>query len=147
MATGARNYTACINHNPRTRYPLLRVDSLCIIQDDPEDVTLEISRKPSVYRNATVTIAASRAKNVFESLLRDRPSPDVIFQLPCLPPGEEMGLIQLFPNASGGEEEEPLDCRGLALQECLLSTRILDYGTCQVRWMCKGAEEGDYYPL
>src|SRR5271163_1886085 len=49
-----------------TREPgirLLWIDSLCIIQDNAEDIAFEISQMTSIYSNATVTIAASRAKS------------------------------------------------------------------------------------
>lgn len=97
---------------------------------------------PSIYSNATVTIAASRAKSTTEGFLHNRPSPDAIFELPCLCPGREIGSINLFPDPLGEEEGEPLDKRGWALQERLLSTRVLEYWTPQLLWICKGARVG-----
>jgi hypothetical protein len=87
---------------------------------------------PSIYSNATVTIAASRAKSTTDGFLHKRLSPEAILELPCLYPGREMGPINLFPDPLGEEEEEPLDKRGWALQERLLSTRVLEYGTRQL---------------
>jgi hypothetical protein len=121
---------------------LLWIDSLCIIQDDAEDIAFEISQMPSIYNSATVTIAASRAKSTSEGFLHKRSSPEAIFELPCLLPGGEMGSIDIFPDHLGEEEEgEPLDNRGWALHEHLLSTRELEYGTRQLLWICKGTRE------
>ncbi|KAH0565009.1 hypothetical protein GP486_001607, partial [Trichoglossum hirsutum] len=40
------------------------VDSICIIQDDANDKAVEIAQMPHIYRNSTVTVAASRAATV-----------------------------------------------------------------------------------
>lgn len=45
------------------------IDSLCILQDSPEDNAVEIYRMPEVYNQATVTIAASRSSDVRQSFI------------------------------------------------------------------------------
>jgi hypothetical protein len=51
----------------------LWVDILCIIQDDPVDVTGEINMMPQVYKEAYVTISAECAKNCPDGFLDERP--------------------------------------------------------------------------
>jgi hypothetical protein len=63
------------------------IDSLCIIQDDIHDKTVELAQMPLVYNQATVTIVASRAIRVQEGFLLPRSSisgqsPQVLFRLP-----------------------------------------------------------------
>jgi hypothetical protein len=41
----------------------LWIDALCIIQDSPEDKRREMAYMGMIYKNATVTIAAARAKS------------------------------------------------------------------------------------
>jgi hypothetical protein len=63
----------------------LWVDSLCIIQDDPEDVATEISRMSEYYENAFVCISAAVAASCNEGFLQTRhgnPYLDGPFQLP-----------------------------------------------------------------
>ncbi|KAF4836161.1 hypothetical protein CGCSCA4_v012355 [Colletotrichum siamense] len=48
------------------------VDSLCIIQDDPDDWAKEASQMASIYRNAYITIAVTSAAGGEEGFLYDR---------------------------------------------------------------------------
>lgn len=48
------------------------VDSLCIYQDDAEDMAIEIGSMADIYQNSSVTIVASRAKCVDEGFLQPR---------------------------------------------------------------------------
>lgn len=48
------------------------IDCLCIIQDDPEDLTRELATMPSIYQYATVTVAASSAGHVRDGFLQQR---------------------------------------------------------------------------
>jgi hypothetical protein len=49
----------------------LWIDALCIIQDDPADKRREMAYMGQIYKNATVTIAAARAKSVHEGFLNN----------------------------------------------------------------------------
>jgi hypothetical protein len=79
------------------------IDSLCIVQDDPEEISTEIAQMPEIYSSAAVTILASRASNVQRGFLQNRQitnSPDLVFELPyrCLT-GELGSVIASFPPA------------------------------------------------
>ncbi|KAG0651522.1 hypothetical protein D0Z07_1959 [Hyphodiscus hymeniophilus] len=120
---------------------LLWIDSLCIVQDDDDDKASEITSMPLIYSQATVTIAASRARNVQEGFLQDRPlmgleTADTVFELPFQDSSGnyEIGSVILLPPTD--EVIEPLDHRGWSMQERFLSRRILEYGTHQTRWTC-----------
>ena len=52
--------------------PYLWIDSLCVTQDSQEDWAIESSRMADVYRNATLTVAASSATDPNPSLYSDR---------------------------------------------------------------------------
>ncbi|KAJ6783804.1 hypothetical protein PWT90_02920 [Aphanocladium album] len=49
----------------------LWIDSLCIVQDDPQDWQLESSRMAAIYQGAYVVISASGAKGACEGLYSD----------------------------------------------------------------------------
>lgn len=50
----------------------LWVDSLCIIQDDPQDLTREIANMANIFKCAFVTISAASAPRVDRGFLEDR---------------------------------------------------------------------------
>lgn len=91
-----------------------------------------------VYFNAIVTIAASAASDSSQGFLLPREdfnatAPQLVF---CGPDGTR-GLVSVryrFPSAT--DIGQPLDLRGCALQERLLSPRLLSYETRQLRWTC-----------
>ncbi|KAN0099529.1 hypothetical protein V8E51_013304 [Hyaloscypha variabilis] len=133
--------------NPRCHYSdreawnrRLWVDSLCIIQDDTADKAREIAQMPQVYGNATVTIAASRASGVEEGFLQERPiigleNPDAVFVLPYRSRDGQLGSTVIVPRPMVPPiGVQPLDLRAWALQERLLSPRVLDFGRHQTSW-------------
>ncbi|KAF2107179.1 hypothetical protein BDV96DRAFT_459774, partial [Lophiotrema nucula] len=115
-------------------FDYLWVDSLCIIQDDAVEIAQEIALMPLIYSNAVVTIAASSARAVTDGFLGH----DTIFDGPAtrlstIEPDGTPGCVFAVLIPDGGD---PLHCRGWALQEALSSTRLLDYGTRQLRFSC-----------
>jgi hypothetical protein len=74
----------------------LWIDSLCIVQDDAEEISTEIARMPEIYSCAAVTILASRASHVQEGFLQNRQItryPDLVFELPCRCLTGELGSV------------------------------------------------------
>jgi Heterokaryon incompatibility protein (HET) len=122
----------------------LWIDALCIIQetDDPLDIeerVNELRLMGEIYENAVVTIAASRASSVEAGFLHSRlpagsAHSDSIFKVPYKHDLTERGSVFLVP--SEPERNEPLDNRAWAMQERLLSRRLLDFGSRQTRWVC-----------
>ncbi|RSM08694.1 hypothetical protein CDV31_008036 [Fusarium ambrosium] len=132
--------------------PYLWIDSLCILQDDPNDWIHESSRMSEVYGNASLTIAACRAKDSSQGFLGPRTVYEKI-NLPfhvngissevfaCASPlkyvGESSRIIDL--------EDEPLSGRAWTLQERYLSPRILHFTRSQTYFehgSCFLAEDG-----
>ena len=50
------------------------IDSLCIVQDDQDDLAIEAAKMHSIYRNAFITIAAASSSSGKESFLGQRPA-------------------------------------------------------------------------
>jgi hypothetical protein len=114
------------------------IDSLCIIQDDTIDKLHEISRMADYFRNATVTIAAASAPCAnagFLEVKTDRLYEYSPFSFPCRLKDQKGTLI--FSRERDFGTSEPLDSRAWALQETLLSRRLLVYGSQQVQWRCR----------
>ncbi|KAI1844737.1 hypothetical protein JX266_009193 [Neoarthrinium moseri] len=132
-------------------YQYLWIDSLCIIQDSPEDKAREIPKMAEIYGNAILTIAALGAKDssggcfvtrnplaLVPALLRDGDA-DVRDQVwawnHALPGPDADGLIR-----------PPLHRRGWVVQERALARRTLHFGSAMVYWECLEASASEAQP-
>ena len=119
----------------------LWVDSLCIVQDNVNDVEQEIAHMAAIYEQAAFTISASRALTAQTGFLHDIDQASVIdhlFQIPYVGPDSTVGWVYLAIPKDGALES-PLSTRGWALQERCLSPRILEYRPAQLRWICRSS--------
>jgi len=121
----------------------LWIDALCIIQDDDFDKAIEMARMDQIYQDAFVTIAAANSFNCSASFLEfflPNSAPDVYrfakMNFPC--EDGKLGSISLEPDSGNYEPpSEPINQRGWALQERLLSPRVLTFGSQQMYWQCQ----------
>ena len=116
------------------------IDSLCIVQDSVDDKRQEIARMASIYQNAFVTIAAANASRCVDGFLskRRRPSYETfVGDLPWSCLDGKLGKVSLHRQFPGKPREEPLDGRAWALQEFLLSPRVLYFSSRQLVWECQ----------
>ena len=125
---------------------LIWVDVLCIIQDDDAAaLAREIDTMAFVYGEAMVTLLASRSQSVHQGFLHERRYPGPTFEVPYIKPnGEETSLILVQVSEKSAEHVEPLDERAWALQEQLLSPRVIDFRTYQTRYACKNPENSGF---
>ena len=128
------------------RIPYLWIDSLCILQDSPEDWEAEAGLMSSVYGNSTITIAATGAVNGNSGLF--------------LRPGRYPGKIHMdLPKYDGTQgwdiapgiydtsvTHSTLAKRAWVLQERLLSPRILHFTNEELFWECRSLLACDSFP-
>lgn len=116
------------------------IDSLCIIQDDPEDVTREISMMGQIYQNAFLTISAGRASTCNDGFLgRDFDVLD-LYSLPSPIGGPDGSLVIPQNNYKSNlmnPPTQPVTTRAWTLQETMLSQRLLIFTDVQVFWRCQ----------
>ena len=121
----------------------LWIDSLCIIQDSASDWLEQSRQMKQVYSNATVTLVAEASEDthsgIFKSANAGRAKP---IHIPVHDStGNYQGSLYLQNNAQaigvrGCYAPGPLSCRAWALQEDVLSQRILRYASDQLFWSC-----------
>jgi Heterokaryon incompatibility protein (HET) len=126
----------------------LWIDALCIIQDSDADKVMEIATMDEVYHNALVTICGANVDSFSQSFLatwvpRSYPDPFRLakIQFPC--PNGDMGNIFAEAGSGYSSSKEPLGQRGWALQERLVSPRVLTFGHHQMYWHCQSAQHSE----
>ncbi|KAI1416363.1 HET-domain-containing protein [Hypoxylon sp. FL1857] len=122
----------------------LWIDSICIIQQEPEDWTDWLREAPlmfHVYRNAVLTLAASHAEDSSKGLFSNL-DPGRQLQLGTIQHGNEK--FQLYAQQSFADttnlylyhRSEPLFKRAWTFQERLVSPRILYFTKDELVWEC-----------
>lgn len=123
----------------------LWIDCFCIVQDDEVDKAREIPQMALIYRHALLTIAASCAHTVNEGFLHrvsplcyERFAPTSLrFRDSCGRESKVLVLTEKHHNSMFHKPKEPIDARAWALQEQLLSPRLLSYTSHGPRWSCR----------
>ncbi|KAH8695708.1 heterokaryon incompatibility protein-domain-containing protein [Phaeosphaeriaceae sp. PMI808] len=135
------------------------IDSLCIIQDSLRDWETESSKMGSIYQNSYITISATNSGDGSARCLGERRKPVKI-------PYENTTRKELAlrarrvldhhpngnPNGGPARPIGPLSYRAWALQEHVLSTRILHYTAtellfeCKTSYRCECSPERKAYP-
>lgn len=88
-----------------------------------------------VYGNSFLTIAASKARSCNSRLLKKRGEPEFKVTdglVHARPPRHSNG----YPGTRTGQEVPPLETRGWAFQEYLLSPRVLHFASDEMVWHC-----------
>ncbi len=119
----------------------LWIDSLCIDQSSLTDWEMELSTMAEIYRNATITIAATASTNAGTGCT---PTRNKLPLAPCHPaPG-----IVILPDYGRDKwifQKGALETRAWTYQEIQLSRRILRCGGEELAWQCRTCKrrEGD----
>ncbi|KAK4175462.1 putative heterokaryon incompatibility protein [Triangularia setosa] len=110
----------------------LWIDSLCIVQDDPQDWAEQAPEMCSIYSNALLTISATRC----DEGCTDTLFPD--FQRTVTVAGDPSITVAVRaegPHVSSSTHY-PLLQRAWVFQERLLSRRVLHFGYDELNWEC-----------
>jgi Heterokaryon incompatibility protein (HET) len=115
----------------------LWVDSLCIIQDNEDDVIHEIAKMSDIFTGAYVTIVAASAASSCHGFLQPRtlPGRENGFRFPCRLPNGSHGEGFLAPGVEA--PHDPILSRAWVLQETVLSPRLLYCSFRQLQWFCR----------
>jgi hypothetical protein len=121
----------------------LWLDALCIIQGSDanaqQDWTQESAKMNMIYREAVLTITAAGASDAHQGIFHQRQKvmPHCVLDHPSSGTLTR-GAVSIGPGPdSYHKHAEPLNRRAWTLQERLLSTRVLEYGTTELSWTCR----------
>ncbi|KAH7032133.1 heterokaryon incompatibility protein-domain-containing protein [Macrophomina phaseolina] len=116
------------------------IDSLCIIQDDPEDWRSEAARMAEVYSNSFCNIAATGSRNGSGGLYFQRnprlEPPWTLYLKQPTSANARRAVISCDIPLDDEFGAAPLNSRAWALQERLLAPRTLHFGRKRLYWEC-----------
>ncbi|KAL6707990.1 hypothetical protein ACN47E_003664 [Coniothyrium glycines] len=120
------------------------IDSLCIIQDSLRDWETESAKMGSIYQNSYITISATQSSNGNARCLIERRKPIQIPYENTTKRGFVLRARKILdhhpnhnPDGGPATPQGPLMSRAWALQEHVLSTRILHYTATELLFECK----------
>jgi hypothetical protein len=129
----------------------LWIDSLCIIQDSPDDWSREAAAMGTIYENATCTISATVGRDPHAGCFAKR---DPLAFLPCKLAGAPGDTVSAYGHESYQTDKDEISIvkhthlytRGWVMQERLLSARILYFTSFGIFWACRvgDASESNY---
>ncbi|SCV61296.1 unnamed protein product [Fusarium fujikuroi] len=128
----------------RIGHRYLWLDAFCIVQDDSVEINDQLNAMVDFYKRADILISAASASQSDEGFLQPRSidqSYGSIFQLRYkwnLSGQEGQGsLLFSEKNLNCASDKNPVDMRIWTFQEHLVSSRVIFFGSRQVRWKCK----------
>jgi hypothetical protein len=122
--------------------PYIWIDSLCIVQDDVVTKAEDIAQMANVYSHAYITISASSSAAASEGFLQDRHIPRSMqpFALRYNSSTGMEGRILVTGEPSPDDMRDPINSRAWTFQERILSERLIEFSSTQVRWRCRSKQ-------
>ncbi|EYB27148.1 hypothetical protein FG05_12594 [Fusarium graminearum] len=127
----------------------LWVDALCILQSEgphdtshQEDWSHEATRFGYYYQNAAITIAATGARSSDDGLFLPRPAlafdpnPVILRRKRLTGETRDISILPNLPSWISEIKRAPLYERGWAIQERILSARVVHFAANMVLWEC-----------
>lgn len=110
------------------------VDSLCIIQDDPNNIRLIVQAMDIIYENATITIVAASGTSAHDGIPGVRPGTRRSMQGREVIHRQALGVP--LPPLDEAIDSSTWNSRGWTYQESILSRRMLVFTDSQMHYKC-----------
>jgi hypothetical protein len=143
-----KNFLDAIQITKSLNLSYLWIDSLCIVQDDPEDWRHEAALMSDIYGHSSINIAAADAENGKIGCFFRRNSRDIMPFRIKLVKQNSLGdhiIFDLYAQTEG-IQSGALVKRAWAFQERFLSPRTLHFTRSQVFWECKKQIASEVFP-
>ncbi|RKK88459.1 hypothetical protein BFJ69_g314 [Fusarium oxysporum] len=126
----------------------LWIDSLCIIQDSPEDWARESLQMHQVYANSACTISATASEGPDEGLFRSRIVQETLIGhiKVQFADGKPRRFDVWDQDHMQRLTQGPLTDRGWVFQERILSPRVLHFAKTQAVWECFEMHKSEMFP-
>ncbi|KIY00310.1 uncharacterized protein Z520_03995 [Fonsecaea multimorphosa CBS 102226] len=143
-----KTFQDAITVSRRLSIQYLRIDSLCIIQNDPEDWNKEAAKMADVYAGAYLTIAADGAVDCHGGLfvggsqrnteVKDHSAPGLWTRRSKIYIRKQMVRTssENVSHSIGPSARSKLTTRGWVLQERILAPRTLHFTASEMSWEC-----------
>ena len=145
-----RTFADAVKVTRRLGVRYLWIDSLCIIQDSPDDWNHEALQMCNVYRRSLLCIAAGAAHNSNEGLFRERlPSACIDSEvIETYWSGSTLRRYRVMDRDFWRKNvaKSHINQRAWVLQERLLSPRTLRFNSLQVFWECQTIAKCESFP-
>jgi hypothetical protein len=143
----SQTFRDAIDITRKLTFRYLWIDSLCIVQDCPEDWLRESSAMRDIYKGCICNIAATVASEGSNSMFTQR---DPLLISPFIIDVDWKGHQKQYVCLRGavrysGFIKAPLNRRGWVIQERLLSHRTIHFSS-QLFWECRELEACETYP-
>ncbi|KAH6676234.1 hypothetical protein B0J14DRAFT_350796 [Halenospora varia] len=130
----------------RLGYNYIWIDSLCIIQDSPNDWISESAIMGQIYRNSTCNLASLGAVDSNGGCFTTR---NPLLYRPCRLNGDDQSALYAFGYGDPEEHYQSssrLASRAWVFQERMLSPRALYYGVTGISWECVSCSATESLP-
>ncbi|CVK90869.1 related to tol protein [Fusarium proliferatum] len=124
----------------------LWIDSLCIIQDSPEDWREQAAQMADIYQHSFLTIAATKSQDGSQGCFSETSHQYVAKLVPGYQNIYVRQKVPLFPNHWTQLENNdgyPLLNRAWIYQEMRLSPRVLHFCNEEVIWVCQNSQRSE----
>lgn len=136
----------------------LWLDAFCIVQDDSDEGRQQFNSIAEFYKQADVLISAASASNCDNGFLQSRivgQCYSSVFELPYewkIDGHKTQGSLLLSEmDLNCATDNEPVHTRIWTFQEHLVSSRVISYGSRQIKWTCQeeknSVDGGNYYEM
>ncbi|RKL07307.1 hypothetical protein BFJ70_g16897, partial [Fusarium oxysporum] len=136
----------------------LWLDAFCIVQDDNDDKVHQFNSLAEFYKQADILISAASASDCGEGFLQSRTVDRCygsIFELPYewkVDGHETRGSLLLSEmDLDGSTDNDPVHMRIWTFQEHLVSSRVISFGSRQIKWTCQqeknSVDGGNYHEM
>ncbi|KAJ4982741.1 heterokaryon incompatibility protein [Stagonosporopsis vannaccii] len=145
MSQLPKNFSDAISVTARLGFTYIWIDSLCIIQDLPEDWCTQARQMGKIYWYSQCTLAALKSTSPDGGLFCKRP---MLSMNECLISKDGGNAAHNLPVFAEPDLffPKPLHTRGWVVQERFLSRRTLNFGADMVTWNCVTAHASEVSP-